>query len=115
LAEAGSGELGRQLAAPVKYGEYQVPAKVFMMERIATLMLATNPAWRAAVHDPLACPLDKLYAPFRLELLCLDALKIASSQRGAPEYREAYRFIRRQNSARSKEIYEAQTKARGTG
>lgn len=103
IAEENATDLGRRLNTLVKYGEQEIPAKVFMMERVATLLLATNPAWRVQVRDPLQVPLDPLFQHSRLELVCMDALKMAHTLRGVAEYREAYRFIRHQMSQRSKE------------
>ncbi len=104
IAEDGASGLAKRLNAEVKYGNDNVQAKVFVMERVATLMLATNPLWQARVHDPLLRPIDSLFQPFRLELICLDALKIASTTRDAGEYRAAYRFLQKQISERSKVI-----------
>lgn len=106
IAEKAESPLAAGLNADVSYGTEVVPAKVFMMERVATLMLAAQPGWRVAVHDPLKCPLDPLFTSYRLELICMDALKIASTTRDAPEYREAFRFIRQRISEHSKAEYE---------
>ncbi len=106
IAESGQGPLAQALNRQATYGKQTVAAKVFVMERIATLMLAVQPHWRVAVHDPLRCPVDSLFSAYRLELICLDALKIASTTRDAPEYREAYRFIRQKIADHSKAEYE---------
>lgn len=110
LAEENTTDLGRRLNTLVKYGKQEIPAKVFMMERVATLLLATNPAWRVQVRDPLQVPLDPLFRHYRLELVCMDALKMAHALRGVAEYREAYRFIRLQMSQRSKAAQSASKK-----
>lgn len=110
IAEEGQSELATRLNAPVKYAEQELPAKVFMMERVATLLLATNPTWRVQVRDPLLVPMDPLFQKYRLELICMDALKIASTTRNAGEYRNAYRFLRNQIVQRSREIYDASKK-----
>ncbi|MBL8519429.1 MAG: hypothetical protein JNK75_02050, partial [Betaproteobacteria bacterium] len=114
VAESREGDLAAGLNAGVSYGKDAVPAKVFMMERVATLMLVAQPGWRAAVHDPLRCPLDDWFAKYRLELMCLDGLKIASTVRDAPEYREAYRFIRQKISEQSKAEYLARQKSKSS-
>lgn len=110
IAESGQGALAAGLNAPARYAGGDVPVKVFMMERIASLMLATDPAWKVVVHDPLRCPLDALFAPFRRELVCLDALKIAATVRPSAEYRAVYRDIRRQIADRSKADFEVRRK-----
>ena len=110
IAEDGTTDLGKRLNMPVKYGKQEIPAKVFMMERVATLLLATGRAWRVRARDPLLIPIDSLYQRYRLELICMDALKIAYSLRGVEEYREVYRLIRQQMVERSKANYEAKGK-----
>lgn len=110
IAEAGEGGLAARLNASVKYAEQELPAKVFMMERVATLLLATDPKWRVQVRDPMLGYIDPLFQKYRLELICMDALKIASTARNAAEYRKAYRFLRDQIVQRSKADYEASQK-----
>ena len=110
IAEKDNSDLAARLNAPVRYGKGEVQAKVFMMERMASFMLATEPTWRVQVHDPLLVPFDPLYRQFRLELICMDALKIASTIRHATEYREAYRHLRNQIVQQSKANHEANKK-----
>ena len=110
IAEDGVSGLAKRLNSNVDYRNGHVQAKIFVMERVATLMLATNPAWQTCVHDPLLRPLDPLFQPFRLELICLDALKIASTTRNAAEYRAAYRFIREQIAERSQAMQKTRAK-----
>ncbi len=110
IAEDGASGLAKRLNANVNYRDGHVQAKVFVMERVATLMLVTHPAWRTKVHDPLLRPIDGLFEPFRLELICLDALKIASTTRDAAEYRAAYRFIREQIAERTKAMQKGRAK-----
>jgi hypothetical protein len=115
LAEANATPLGRSLNAEASYGKTTVPAKVFMMERMATLLLATQPHWKVARRDPLLAPIDTLFAPYRLELICMDALKIAARERGVGECRDAFRFIRQQVAARSKAAHDAAEAAKAAG
>ncbi|MEO8102951.1 MAG: hypothetical protein ABI790_10510 [Betaproteobacteria bacterium] len=115
IAEAGESDLAARLNGLVKYAEQELPAKVFMMERVATLLLATNPAWRVQVRDPMLGRLDPLFQQYRLELICMDALKIAFNARPAEEYRTAYRFLRNQIVERSKAKYEASQQAAAGG
>lgn len=112
IAESGNDELADKLNTTVKYAEQDLTAKVFVMERVATLMLATDSRWRVQVRDPLQSPIDPLFKDFRLQLICMDALKIAHSTRDAPEYQTAYRFIRNQMAEQSKAQYEARQKAK---
>lgn len=110
IAEDGASGLAKRLNEKVNYRDERVHAKVFVMERVATLMLATNRMWRTRVHNPLLRPIDGLFEPFRLELICMDALKIASTTRDAGEYRAAFRFIREQISERTKALHKDRTK-----
>ena len=110
IAEKDNSDLAVRLNAPVRYGKGEVQAKVFMMERMATFILATEPTWRVQVRDPLLVQIDSLYRQFRLELICMDALKIASTIRHATEYREAYRHLRNQIVQQSKANHEANKK-----
>ena len=110
IAEKDNSDLAARLTAPVRYGKGEVQAKVFMMERMASFMLATEPKWRIQVRDPLLVPFYPLYRQFRLELICMDALKIASTIRHASEYREAYRHLRNQIVQQSKANHEANKK-----
>ena len=112
IAEEGNSDLATRLNAPVKYADRDLPAKVFMMERVATLMLATDARWRVHVRDPSLSWRDPLFHPFRLELICMDALKIASTTRETGEYRLVYRFIRNQMAQQSKANFEAGEKSK---
>jgi hypothetical protein len=102
IAEANDSVLAAQLNANVKYGNAGAPGKVFAIERIASLLLVTQPNWNVAVHDPLKLPIDTLFAGFELELLCLDALKIASAMRDSKPYLEAFQAIRKHVAETSK-------------
>lgn len=107
VAESAQGDLAQHLNHDTDYRDGGAPLKVFVMERMATLLLATDPQWRVAVHDPMKTPLDATMQPFAFQLLCLDALKIASTAGHSPHYREAYRAIRKQVSRDSKAQYAA--------
>lgn len=114
-AETGKSALGKGLNASVKYDKAELAAKVFMMERMATLMLATNPAWRVQVRDPLLSPIDPLFQDYRMQLVCMDALKIAFGARDCEEYRAVYRVIRNQMAQHSRATHDARMKARAGG
>ncbi len=102
LAESGEGDLARQLNDTTRYRADGAPLKVFAIERMATLLLATDPRWRVAAHDPMKTPLDAWMQPYVRELKSLDALKTAASAGNPAPHREAYRALRDQLSRDSK-------------
>ncbi|CAM2194875.1 hypothetical protein PXJ20_01885 [Paraburkholderia sp. A1RI_3L] len=95
VAEGGNGELAALLNGPVAYGSTMVPAKVFVIERIASLLLATEPHWRAARFDPLSLPMSgSIVCPYPGELAMLDALKLAAIETGDAGYLEVFERTR---------------------
>lgn len=108
IAESGKGELAAGLNAEASYQPGAVAAKVFMMERVATLLIATRPGWRVAVRDPLAAPPEPLFAPFRAELVAMDALKIAASLHRGTEYLQVFRRMQQFIVQSSRARYEAE-------
>jgi hypothetical protein len=114
-AESGADELGTGLNAEARYGPGPVAAKVFMMERVATLILATQPHWHVALRDPLAAPEEPLFAPFRTQLIAMDALKIAASIRGATGYLPAFRQLQQYIAESSRQRYEARQGVSASG
>ena len=69
--------------------------KVFLMERAASLLLATEPRWRAVPHDPygMGWSMSRL-RQYPTEAVISDALKMAWRDRGFPEYLQAYATVR---------------------
>ena len=72
-----------------------VERKVFLMERIASLLLTLDPHWRVKAYDTFRCAwsVSKL-ADQRLEAVLSDALKIAMREQGFPEYAQAFGQLR---------------------
>lgn len=69
--------------------------KVFLMERVASLLLATEPRWRTQAYNPFKCAFSasKLgLAP--ADAVLSDALKIASDIQKYPEYMNQFSLIR---------------------
>jgi hypothetical protein len=96
-AEQGDTTLGRALAAPLDYKSGSAPAKVFVIERVAAAMLATDARWRVRAYNPLLLPFSQ--APISAlgpELAALDALKIAYLAEGRPQYLDAFFRLRAQ-------------------
>lgn len=94
-AERAQGELARRLNESTSHDGGGVPTKVFVIERIASLMLATQRRWKAKAYNPLSLPWSASpVAQFRLEMAFLDALKISYASQGHPEYLAAFHQLR---------------------
>ena len=96
LCEQGDSALSRQLNTLVKHGSGMSPAKVFVIERVASFMLALDGGWRVKAYNPMRLPMaaSSKVARFKDELCRLDALKIAFCESGYPEYIQAFNEIR---------------------
>ncbi|WP_377702458.1 hypothetical protein [Pseudoduganella sp. UC29_71] len=72
-----------------------VQRKVFLMERIASLLLAIDARWTCKAYNPfgLAWSASRLNQ-FRLEAILSDALKMAIREQGYAEYYEAFSAMR---------------------
>jgi hypothetical protein len=103
IAEDGLTPLGRGLNEVVNYGTGTAPAKVFVIERLASLILWSQRQWVVKTYDPLRLPrlqprhLAMVTMP---DLLVLDALKIAHRQSGAEQYLAMYHQLRERLSHR---------------
>ncbi len=94
LAERGEGELAEQVNGLSNYGQ-DARRKVFIMERIATFLLASEKHWKARAANPFrysASP--SVLREFHLEAVISDALKIAYSVQPFIEYRDAFVYLR---------------------
>ena len=77
IAEENATNLGRQLNETVPHDRGFVPAKVFIIERMASLLLILN-NFEVKAFDPWKLPsADSPVAKYRDDLICMDALKIA--------------------------------------
>ena len=86
--------LKRALTLPTSYGG-GAQRKVFLMERAASLLLATQPHWRSVAHDPFGFGWST--ARFRehpQEAFISDALKRAWRDTRWPEYMQAFAAVR---------------------
>ena len=72
-----------------------VQRKVFLMERIASLLLTVNPAWKVCAYNTFACAwsASKL-GDNKQDAVISDALKIAIREQGYPQYLSAFAAIR---------------------
>jgi hypothetical protein len=91
IAETPADELGQALRAPTAYrGGFGVQMKIFLMERIATWILTTDPGFVARVRDPFAAR-SRIYK-LPVALAC-DALKIAYSTQRRGQYRDVFHLV----------------------
>jgi 2-polyprenyl-3-methyl-5-hydroxy-6-metoxy-1,4-benzoquinol methylase len=79
---------------------YPAQRKVFVQERMASLLLATQPQWRSVAHDPFgfAWSQSKLQQ-HPTEAYISDALKLAWRTQPFPEYLRAFGSVREQMRA----------------
>ena len=74
-----------------------VPLKVFVIERLASLLLWSNPQWKVKSLNHLTSSSGSPWPP---ELFVLDALKIAYRRTGTSSYLDTFDALRRQATAR---------------
>lgn len=98
LAESREGPLAAQLNAPMTHRVQlgAVDLKVFIMERVASLVLAMHPELTATAYKPFARPLSVAFGRFGREAVLSDALKRAFLITGDPIYQGAFGHIRAQ-------------------
>ena len=92
VAEAGDTELGQQLNSDRNY-VLPTPAKVFVIERIVSIILSTEPdQWKIRNYDSTALCADNdlLDGKYREEMVALDALKYAASVTGFRRYYDRF-------------------------
>ncbi|HWT54860.1 MAG TPA: hypothetical protein VN066_08625 [Rhodocyclaceae bacterium] len=98
VAERNDTELARILNGPTRHNNADTtPVKVFVIERLVSLLLATEPQWRVSNLNSMSLPFaypgaDKV----KPGLAILDALKMAAKQTGYAEYRQVYASMRMQ-------------------
>lgn len=94
ICEGPSSELQQALTVSTSYPG-SVPRKVFLMERIASLLLTLDPKWRVHAYDTFDCAWSSSRLnQFKLEAVLSDALKIAMREQGFPDYVNAFNQIR---------------------
>ena len=92
IAETPDDPLGKLLRAPTAYrGRADVQMKIFVMERIATWLLVTDPSFAAAARDPFAARARFYKLP--VAIVC-DALKIAYVSQRRGQYKEMFLLVR---------------------
>jgi hypothetical protein len=74
--------------------------KVFLMERVASLLLATQPHWRTQAANPFGFGWSmSRFRQHPTEAIISDALKMAFRDQGYPEYMRAFASIRERFAA----------------
>jgi len=92
LCESHNDELAQQLNAGTTY--QGIPRKVFMIERIASVVLRTG-NWRVKSYDTFQCAWSSLGTnQYKHEAVISDALKLAHNELGHPEYLSAFAELR---------------------
>jgi hypothetical protein len=95
ICEENESTLATQLNSAVNHTGKPYPAKVFVIERVLSFLLATNKQWRVKAYNPMTLPYaTSRIAKFKAELSELDALKIAFCETGYPEYMRKFNEIR---------------------
>jgi hypothetical protein len=97
--EGPASDLQRALTVPTSYpGAAQ--RKVFLSERIASLILTTEPQWRSVAADPFNMGWSgSRFRDYPREAIISDALKIAYRDQGFPEYLQTFAKVREHFSA----------------
>jgi len=92
IAETPADPLGEALRRPTTYrGVAATQMKVFIMERMATWLLTSDPGFTAQARDPFAAR-SRLYK-LPVAIAC-DALKIAYATQGRAQYRDVFMLVR---------------------
>lgn len=104
ICEGPDSSLKRQLNAPTEHGDERVAMKVFVLERLATLLICTNPEFRTKAFCPVDLPRSGLtgLAEAQEEALICDALKIAYRSQRYPHYMKTFQEVRDRVFARIK-------------
>jgi hypothetical protein len=70
------------------------PIKTFVIERVASLMLASNNSWKVRAYDPFKLPFAPTWiSKERAALIQMDALKMAFAVQGRDEYIQLFHHI----------------------
>ncbi|RFU47448.1 hypothetical protein [Paraburkholderia sp. DHOC27] len=91
IAEENRSPLAEAFNSTIDHSSGATAIKVFVIERIVSLLLATERHWQVRAFNPLALPL--LYPGAERvgeTLLALDALKVAMIETGRSEYMAAF-------------------------
>jgi hypothetical protein len=91
IAETEDDSLGAALRARTSYrGSNGVQMKIFIMERVATWLLVSDPSFASQAHDPFAAR-DRIYK-LPVAVIC-DALKIAYVTQRRGQYKQVFLLV----------------------
>jgi hypothetical protein len=94
-AEKAESALGLALSADVDYKSEKTPTKVFIIERVVSTLLATQPQWRVKAYNPMLLPFShSTVSSLGEQLVALDALKIAFASEPHQQYKKAFFQLR---------------------
>lgn len=94
ICEGPDTPLRAMLTHPTTYPD-AVERKVFLMERIASLLLTIGAGWKVRAYDTFRCAWSATkLGDQQLEAIISDALKIAMREQGHAEYMSAFGTIR---------------------
>jgi len=94
-AEQNETPLGRLLNQDRPYRRRYVKEKIFVIERLASLILATQPRWHVESINPIPLPLIHGGSDeFKRATVMLDALKMAALRTRRAQYMETYWVLR---------------------
>lgn len=97
VAEDGRSALAQALNAATDHLGGAAPAKVFMVERVASLLLSTRRDFQVKAFDPMGMPMAAAaLQPYGPELCTLDALKIAHGVQPHAGYLARFSTLRHQ-------------------
>jgi hypothetical protein len=94
VCEGPEGALKAALTVPTSYPG-NVQRKVFLMERVASLLLTIQPRWRTKAHDPFGMGWSMTrMRDYPTEAVISDALKLAWRDQGFATYLHAFARVR---------------------
>jgi hypothetical protein len=95
IAESNDSELARRLNSDVVHDGGTAAMKVFIIERIASFILATNNDIKVKFYNPMELPLgNQIWENFKNELCILDSLKISFLTNPMVQYAQEFERIR---------------------
>ena len=107
IAEQKKSALAIRLNEVTDYAKSRVEMKVFIIERIATLILALTPDLKVSSYDLNSMPwASVLFYPCRRELMYLNALKIAYTTSSDAIYLKHYFSLRQEVLLRCDTLYQ---------
>jgi len=94
-AEENDSPLALRLNASTNHDGGLTPNKVFVIERIVSFLLATNPQWKVKTYNPMQLPYaSSPVARYTDDLCILNALKVAYTENGFLENLHAFNRVR---------------------